>query len=374
MDPGIRQHNGVLASGAKYTRRLRPCSMLLVVYDEQGAGAAVRVGVAEAAPEPRGARDRRRARGERQELVRDEQNQAGDGDVRAEPVEAPAADGALLRRRRAPRRARAVRARAAPGADGNHQGRHGGPEAKRGAVRRAGRRRATTPTSPTTGRLRRFLSSAVWPRGFRSHGRLGKNEQCDKNADATSRRVFRCGVCGEGHAKDTLFQSRSRTKQSVDETSETTRARAVRPSDPSCPRVPFQAGFRGGRRRRRAAPPTARSYLPGRCPRAARRAREARSPQGGGKRPRPFPETSLALGRALEREPRPSRLQTAPVISKRPATTPAPVFDDLEDESDDDRVSRDTAIRCADGHVTTRPSEQRERRARPGRTTQRIVG
>ena len=28
----IRQHNGVLASGAKYTRRLRPCSMLLVVY------------------------------------------------------------------------------------------------------------------------------------------------------------------------------------------------------------------------------------------------------------------------------------------------------------------------------------------------------
>lgn len=28
----IRQHNGVLASGAKYTRRLRPCSMLLVVH------------------------------------------------------------------------------------------------------------------------------------------------------------------------------------------------------------------------------------------------------------------------------------------------------------------------------------------------------
>jgi len=28
----IRQHNGVLASGARYTRRLRPCEMILVVH------------------------------------------------------------------------------------------------------------------------------------------------------------------------------------------------------------------------------------------------------------------------------------------------------------------------------------------------------
>ena len=62
-----------------------------------------------------------------------------------------------------------------------------------------------------------------------------------------------------------------------------------------------------------------------------------------------------------------SRLQTAPVISKRPATTlGAGFYDDLEDESDDDRVSRDTQrIRCADGHVTTR--ERNKENAAPER-------
>ena len=28
----IRQHNGVLAAGARYTRRLRPCEMVLLVH------------------------------------------------------------------------------------------------------------------------------------------------------------------------------------------------------------------------------------------------------------------------------------------------------------------------------------------------------
>ena len=63
-----------------------------------------------------------------------------------------------------------------------------------------------------------------------------------------------------------------------------------------------------------------------------------------------------------------SRLQTAPVISKRPATTlGAGFYDDLEDdESDDDGVSRDTQrIRCADGHVTTR--ERNKENAAPER-------
>ena len=202
----------------------------------------------------------------------------------------------------------------------------------------------------------------------------GKNEQRDKNADATSRRAFRCGVCGEGHAKDTLVPISLENK---------TERRLKRPKRRvGCPRCDFRAHpsclagafFRQASEAAAAAgappPPRPRARtLPGRCP-ACREAMSWGSALAAGRRKAAETPSGdcVALAAPLEKNLDASRLQTAPVISKRPATTlGAGFYDDLEDESDDDRVSRDTQrIRCADGHVTTR--ERNKENAAPERS------
>ena len=376
----IRQHNGVLASGAKYTRRLRPCSMLLVVYGFPSKVQALQFEWAWQKPRlSRAVRETAVALGvsdksssviNKTKLVMamcalspwkhlpltvhffddDAHRVALEQCARAplpEQMEITKGDMEALKRN--------------AGAFGGRDGDDVDDDAD--------------DDDADASDVSLSDSDAVSVSAVSEVTAVSGKNARDKNADATSRRAFQCGVCGEGHAKDTLVPISLENK---------TERRLKRPKrNAGCPRCDFRAHpsclagafFRQASEAAAAAgapPPPDRALVPsrGRCP-ACREAMSWGSALAAGRRKAaetvPGDIASRSAARSRENLDA-SRLQTAPFISKRPATTlGAGFYDDLEDdESDDDSVSRDTQrIRCADGHVTTR--ERNKENAAPER-------
>ena len=375
----IRQHNGVLASGAKYTRRLRPCSMLLVVHGFPSKVQALQFEWAWQKPRlSRAVRETAAALG-----VSDKSSSV------MNKTKLVMAMCALSPWKHLPLTAHFF-----------------DDDAHRVALEQCARAPLPEQMEITKGDMEALKRNAG-PFGGRdgddddddaddddadvsdvslsvsavsevSVQVSGKNVPRDKNADATSRRAFQCGVCGEGHAKDTFVPISLENKTSE-------RRLMKRPKrNAGCPRCDFRAHpsclagafFRQASEAAAAAgapPPPDRALVPprGRCP-ACREAVSWGSALAAGRRKAaetvPGDIASRSAAREIRENLDASRLQTAPVVSKRPATTlGAGFYDDLEDESDDDRVSRDTRprIRCADGHVTTR--ERNKENAAPER-------
>ena len=365
----IRQHNGVLASGAKYTRRLRPCSMLLVVYGFPSKVQALQFEWAWQKPRlSRAVRETAVALG-----VSDKSSSVINktklvmamcslSPWKHLPLTVHFFDDDAHRIARElcalsplPEQMKTTKS------DMEAFARNAGPFGGRDDD--GGDDDDDDDDDDDAEGTDVSLSQAV---SVSEASDVAVSGAARDALDATSRRGFRCGVCGDGHSR---VEPRRETGQSA-------RRRRKRVG---CPRCDFRAHpsclaaefFRQASEAASAtgaAPPPDRALIPprGQCP-ACRAAVSWGSALAAGRREAPLPAVSEATPRNASSFPGEEALFPG---AKRSATVlGAGFYDDLEDESDDGHGSP-TLARCGDRDA---PNARNKENAAPRRDVE-ILG